>query len=159
MALTSHGHHIPGTSSDDESYKRVRARCGGPGLCPQCSKEAIDKLPDGSSVPKWASKADPPFEDTSDYDKDPNRFLRYAKQYVVGAHAVVTAESGEDELTVEQLYIVWWTYILGNWKAMISTTVPGDGLYFEVTHDVTRHQTYVDTYKKTANQVFDHNAI
>lgn len=97
------------------------------------------------------------YEDTSGYQQDPNRFFEHAKQFVVGAHAVETAETGEHELTVDDLYIVWWGYILGNWKALISTAVPGDGLYFEVTHNATKHETYVDTYKKTANNVFSHH--
>lgn len=97
------------------------------------------------------------FEDTSGYSKYPNRFMQAALQFVVGANAVETSESGEYELTVEDLYIVWWSYIVGNWKALISTTVPGDGLYFEVTHDHTKEETYVDIYKKQANHVFSHH--
>lgn len=97
------------------------------------------------------------FEDTADYDKDPDRFLKIAKLRVVGANAVETAESGEYELTVDDLYIVWFAKILGNWKAMISTNQPGDGLYFEVTYNGEKNQTYVDIYKKSANHMFDHN--
>ena len=36
---TSHGHHIPGTIKNDDSPAQV-ARCGGPGLCQVCMKEA-----------------------------------------------------------------------------------------------------------------------
>jgi hypothetical protein len=36
---TSHGHHIKGTILGDETPPQV-ARCGGPGLCRQCSTEA-----------------------------------------------------------------------------------------------------------------------
>lgn len=96
-------------------------------------------------------------EDTSDYDKDNDRFLQYAKQYVVGANAAETAETGEQELTVDDLYIVWFSKTLQNWKALISTTVPGDGLYFEVTHNGDKEETYVDIYKKTANHCFSHH--
>lgn len=42
MTLSSHGHHMPGTTRDDEEYDPSipKARCGGPGLCPVCSAEA-----------------------------------------------------------------------------------------------------------------------
>lgn len=99
----------------------------------------------------------PPFEDTSDYDKDPDRFLKHAKQFVVGAHAVETAETGDPELTIDELYIVWFSKTLQNWKALISTTRSGDGLYFEVTHNGDKLETYVDTYYKGSNQVFSHH--
>jgi hypothetical protein len=97
------------------------------------------------------------FEDTSDYEKDPDRFLKEAKLFVVGANAVETAESGEQELRVEDLYIVWFSKTLQNWKALVSTTVSGDGLYFEVTHNGTKEETYVDIYKKQVNHVFSHH--
>lgn len=40
--FTSHGHHIPGTVLDDtDDNQRNVARCGGPGLCAECSQEAV----------------------------------------------------------------------------------------------------------------------
>ena len=39
MAFTTHGHHIPGTT-DEGPWPSLRARCGGPGLCEVCSKQA-----------------------------------------------------------------------------------------------------------------------
>lgn len=96
-------------------------------------------------------------ENISEQKKDPDRFCAYAKQFVVGANAVETAETGEYELTVDDLYIVTFTYILGNWKALVGTSVPDDGLYFEVTHNKLKEETYVDIYKKTANHLFSHH--
>lgn len=40
MTLTSHGHHIPGTTHDDEQQYPMRHRCGGPDICEACSREA-----------------------------------------------------------------------------------------------------------------------
>lgn len=54
------------------------------------------------------------------------------------------------KLIEEQVYIVWWTYILGGWKALISTTIT-DGMYYEVTYDKAKRRTYIDAYKKFAN--------
>lgn len=40
MTFTAHGHHIPGSPTDDENLEWARARCGGPGVCVPCSREA-----------------------------------------------------------------------------------------------------------------------
>lgn len=49
------------------------------------------------------------------------------------------------------VYIVWFAYILGGWKAMGSTSVP-DGRYYEVTYNKESRVAYVDTYIKTHNR-------
>lgn len=53
---------------------------------------------------------------------------------------------GEDEV-----YVVWFSFILGDWKALISTTLP-DGMYYEVTRNSTKEETYLDAYKKFDNR-------
>ena len=55
-----------------------------------------------------------------------------------------------DEVTPFEIYIVWFCFILGGWKALISTDIQ-DGMYYEVTHDHHKHCTYLDAYKKFAN--------
>lgn len=60
----------------------------------------------------------------------------------------------DNQVTLNQIYVVWFTYILGGWKALMSTTRP-DGLYYEVTHNASNRETYVDTYSKTSNIVVD----
>lgn len=50
----------------------------------------------------------------------------------------------------DEVYIVWFCYILGGWKALISTTLP-DGMYYEVTHTAVKKETYIDAYKKFDN--------
>ena len=54
------------------------------------------------------------------------------------------------QITMDDVYIVWFSKTLQNWKALISTTVP-DGKYYEVTHDGDRGRTYVDVYVKLDN--------
>lgn len=71
-----------------------------------------------------------------------DNFLMKAKKCVIEV---------EPSLSEEQLYIVWFCKTLQNWKAMISTTISGDGLYFEVTHNGDKSCTYVDKYKKSSN--------
>lgn len=48
------------------------------------------------------------------------------------------------------VYIVWFSKALQNWKALLSTTLP-DGMYYEVTYDGDRSRAYLDAYKKFAN--------
>lgn len=50
----------------------------------------------------------------------------------------------------DEVYVVWFSKTLQNWKALISTTLP-DGMYYEVTYDGDRQQTYIDSYKKFDN--------
>ena len=60
--------------------------------------------------------------------------LNRAKQLVVdyfNAHVDVT--DGK-KLTMEDVFIVWFSKTLQNWKALVSTTV-SDGMYYEITHD------------------------
>lgn len=47
-------------------------------------------------------------------------------------------------------YMVWFCFILGGWKALVSST-EADGRYYEVTYNKAKDETYVDTYKKTHN--------
>ena len=44
MPFTSHGHPVPGLPQEERPADQVRARCGGPGLCVQCSVEAGNTL-------------------------------------------------------------------------------------------------------------------
>ena len=97
------------------------------------------------------------YEDTSGYGQDVDRFLKNAKLAVVGSYN--STHEMPDQLEPEQLYIVWFAKVLKNWKALISTNVPGDGLYFEVTYngEPGNEESYVDTYRKEDNQVFSHH--
>lgn len=53
-------------------------------------------------------------------------------------------------IETEDVYIVWFAYVLGGWKALVSTTV-NDGMYYEVTYDKVNSCTYLDAYKKWEN--------
>lgn len=54
------------------------------------------------------------------------------------------------QITMDDVYIVWFSKTLQNWKALISTTVP-DGKYYEITHNGDKGETYVDVYVKLDN--------
>ena len=55
------------------------------------------------------------------------------------------------QLVVEDVFIVWFSKTLQNWKALVSTTV-SDGMYYEITHNGDNGETYLDVYKKWDNQ-------
>lgn len=54
------------------------------------------------------------------------------------------------QITLDDVYIVWFSKTLQNWKALVSTTV-SDGMYYEITHNGDKNETYVDVYKKWEN--------
>lgn len=48
------------------------------------------------------------------------------------------------------VYLVWFSKTLQNWKALVSSTLP-DGMYYEVTYNGDKQETYIDAYKKVDN--------
>lgn len=51
-------------------------------------------------------------------------------------------------------YVVWFAYVLGGWKALVSTTI-ADGRYYEVTYNKEADEFYVDTYLKIQNTKYN----
>lgn len=70
-----------------------------------------------------------------------NIFLEKAKKCV---------EQTTNEVLADEMYIVWFCKTLQNWKALVSTDVL-NGVYWEVTHNGDKNETYVDMYTKTNN--------
>jgi hypothetical protein len=52
--------------------------------------------------------------------------------------------------SVDEVYVVWFSKTLQNWKALVSTTLP-DGMYYEVTYNGDKNEAYLDAYKKFEN--------
>jgi hypothetical protein len=50
----------------------------------------------------------------------------------------------------DDVYLVWFSKTLQNWKALLSTTLP-DGMYYEVTYNGDKDEAYLDAYKKFDN--------
>ncbi len=50
----------------------------------------------------------------------------------------------------DEVYVVWGCKTLQNWKCLVSTTLP-DGMYYEVTYNGDKQETYIDAYKKFNN--------
>ena len=53
-------------------------------------------------------------------------------------------------ITKDEVYIVWFSKTLQNWKALLSTTLQ-DGMYYEVTYNGDKKEAYIDAYKKWQN--------
>ena len=49
-----------------------------------------------------------------------------------------------------EVFPVWFCKALQNWKALYSTTL-NDQMYYEVTYNCDKRETYVDSYKKWSN--------
>lgn len=54
----------------------------------------------------------------------------------------------------DDVHIVWMCKTLQNNKALLSTTVDGDGMYYECTYNGNKRELYVDEYTKLRNRCF-----
>ena len=77
--------------------------------------------------------------------------MEKAKQLVVDFFNEEVEKTDGFTLTIDDVYIVWWSKTLQNWKALVSTTV-SDGMYYEVTYNGDKQETYIDAYKKWENK-------
>lgn len=94
-------------------------------------------------------------EDTREVEgkPDPTHFPALARRLVFNKIAARLATSDlHIKFAEDQVFVVWFSFTLGNWKALVSTTLP-DGRYYEVTHNKVKGETYIDTYIKLENDV------
>ena len=75
--------------------------------------------------------------------------VEYYNEHVFGS----TPELSVLKLGLQGTYVVLFSYVLGSWKANVSTVLP-DGRYYEVTFNKEKNETYVDEYKKVNNVVY-----
>lgn len=73
-----------------------------------------------------------------------------AKQIVIDYYNEHVEKTDNKKLTEGEVFIVWFSKTLQNWKALISTTI-SDGMYYEVTYNGDKKETYLDAYKKWEN--------
>jgi hypothetical protein len=73
-----------------------------------------------------------------------------AKQIVMDYFNTKVDVTDKKQITLNDVYVVWFCKTLQNWKALVSTNV-SDGMYYEVTHNGDENETYVDVYKKWDN--------
>lgn len=85
-------------------------------------------------------------------------YQEIAKEIVLN-YAIKHIDKTDDvQITLDDVYIVWFCKTLQNWKALVSTTLP-DGMYYEVTYNGDKKEVYLDAYKKFENQKIDDVSI
>ena len=73
-----------------------------------------------------------------------------AKQLVLDYFNEHVDKTDNVELTLDDIYVVWFCKTLQNWKALVSTNIP-DNMYYEITYNGDKKETYVDVYRKWDN--------
>lgn len=73
-----------------------------------------------------------------------------AKQIVVDYFNSYVDVTDGKQITTDDVYVVWFCKTLQNWKVLASTNI-SDGMYYEITHNGDKDETYVDVYKKWDN--------
>ena len=80
-----------------------------------------------------------------------DKMLRKAKDIVIDYYNDNVEKTDDKLLTEDEVFIVWFSKTLQNWKALVSTTI-SDGMYYEVTYNGDKKETYLDAYKKWENK-------
>lgn len=84
--------------------------------------------------------------------KNSNDYMMTARKIVCNYFNQHRDASDSEEMTIDNVYVVWFSKTLQNWKALVSTTA-SDGMYYEVTYNGDKHEAYLDVYKKWENKV------
>lgn len=79
-------------------------------------------------------------------------FMSLCKREVANYFNEHCEKTDKADITPDDVYIVWYCKTLQNHKALVSTNV-SDGMYYEITHNGDKNETYFDAYKKWQNFV------
>ncbi len=80
-----------------------------------------------------------------------NDMMNLCKKVVVDYFNSRVDKTDNMQLTEDNVYIVWFSKTLQNFKALVSTTV-SDGMYYEITYNGDKKELYLDAYKKWENK-------
>lgn len=113
-----------------------------------------------SGVPFWRAGVDMVYvpEPTGNGTVKPVDFQEEAKSALLlylnraAPASVMAYYLGALPLNKNDIFVVWFTKTLQNWKALLSTTLD-EGMYYELTYNGDKHELYVDAYKKLDNSV------
>lgn len=78
-------------------------------------------------------------------------FLELCKQKIVEYFNERVDKTDNTQITLDDVFVVWYCKTLQNHKSLISTTV-SDGMYYELTYNGDKNEIYLDTYKKWENK-------
>ncbi len=79
-----------------------------------------------------------------------DKFIKFCKKTVVEYFNKHADKSKNGRISTDDVFIVWSCKILNNSKALVGTVFP-DGMYYEITHNGDKNETYIDVYKKWEN--------
>lgn len=80
-----------------------------------------------------------------------DEMLNLCKKVVVDYYNDKVEKTDNFKIYLENVFIVWFSKTLQNFKALVSTTV-SDGMYYEVTYNGDKKELYLDAYKKWENK-------
>lgn len=80
-----------------------------------------------------------------------SEMMNLCKKVVVDYFNSRVDKTDNMQLTEDNVYIVWFSKTLQNFKALVSTTV-SDGMYYEITYNGDKNELYLDAYKKWENK-------
>ena len=86
---------------------------------------------------------------------DNQKFIDLCKQLIVDYYNSRAEKTDHAVLSTDDVFVVWCCKTLQNNKALLSTTVH-DGMYYEITHNGDKNETYLDAYKKWENVCIKH---
>ena len=83
---------------------------------------------------------------------DNDKFIQLCKEKVVEYNnGSMTMTTPPNEISTNEVYVVWLNRTLQNNKALLSTKVE-DGMYYEITYNGDKNEVYFDAYKKFENK-------
>lgn len=80
-----------------------------------------------------------------------DEMLDLCKEVVVNYFNENVEKTDELRIDKDNVFIVWFSKTLQNFKALVSTTV-SDGMYYELTYNGDKKELYLDAYKKRENK-------
>lgn len=83
-------------------------------------------------------------------ERESDKFTNKAKQLVVDNYNAHHNESKTDPLTLDDVFIVSFSVIFGNWKAFVASNV-ARGLIYQVTYNDRRSEASIEIYKRINN--------
>lgn len=85
-------------------------------------------------------------------------YQRIAREIVLNYANKHIDKTDNVQITLDDVYVVWFCKTLQNWKALVSTSL-SDGMYYEVTYNSDKKEVYLDAYKKFDNRKIDESQI
>lgn len=89
---------------------------------------------------------------------DPNSETYMEKAERVLTEYITSHLDKSDPLASFEVYIVWFSKTLQNWKCLMASTLP-DQMYYELTYNGDKKQLYIDAYKKFDNVTVDDEVV